>query len=136
MTLNPAAQTELSAMMASGGRAVDIWTVDGKARPARVSISSNKQIVGVVFTDGKKEQAQFAVKDVRGVLLNAPASKGKKGGLFGGSARVPNGARSIILEDETGNCIFHFEVGPGEEAQRNALGGAFAGIAGVPARAN
>ena len=135
MTLNPAAQTELTAMMAPGGRPVDIWTHDGKARKARVSVSSNKQMVGVVFEDGKKEQAQFAVKDVRGVLLNAPKGTGKKGGLFGGSARAPVPGRSIVLEDETGNTIFHFELGEGSEATRNALGGAIAAIAGVPARA-
>ena len=100
-----------------------------------VSVSSNKQMVGVVFEDGKKEQAQFAVKDVRGVLLNAPKGTGKKGGLFGGSARAPVPGRSIVLEDETGNTIFHFELGEGSEATRNALGGAIAAIAGVPARA-
>jgi hypothetical protein len=133
LTLNPQSQAELDKMMSPTGKSIEIWGTDGKVRKARISVSANKQQIGVAFEDGKKEVTSFSVKDVRGVLLNVPSGNKKKaGGLFAGG-RAPNPARSVVLEDETGCLIYHLEVP--EDSMRNAFAGVFAGISGVSARA-
>jgi len=126
------AQAELGAMMSPAGRALDIWTADGKPRRARMAVSADRATISVAFEDGKREQAQFASAAVRGVLLNVPTGFKKRGGLFGGG-RQPLPQRSVVLEDREGNTIFHLEVE--SDALRGALATAFSALAGVAARA-